>query len=174
MTIDALRRAIRTIPDFPEPGIQFKDFTPLLADPVLLRAAVTALAAPYEGQQVDKVVGIEARGFILGPLLADRLGAGFVPVRKEGKLPHDTTRATYDLEYGTDVVEMHVDAVREGEHVLIHDDVVATGGTAQATYEMLAGLNARVVGFSFLIGLEALNGHALIARDADVHVALLL
>ncbi len=172
MNTDRLRRAIRTVPDFPAPGIQFKDFTPLLADPELLRAAVRALAAPFEEAGITKVVGIEARGFILGGLLAEHLGAGFVPVRKAGKLPHETARQAYDLEYGTDAVEVHVDAVREGDHVLIHDDVIATGGTARATYELLRGRAAHVAGFAFLIELEALGGRHVLAPDAHVHVVL--
>ncbi len=154
----SLQAAIRTIPDFPEPGIQFKDITPLLADPVLLEAAVGCLAEPYVGQGIDKVVGIESRGFILGSMLALRLGAGFVPVRKKGKLPHKTIRAAYGLEYGSDVIEMHVDALTLGERVLIHDDVIATGGTAAACFDLVSQVGATVVGYSFLIELSLLNG----------------
>lgn len=121
----ALRRALRTIPDFPEPGIQFQDITPLLADPALLSRTVDALAAPFREAGVTQVVGIEARGFILAPLVAERLGAGFVPMRKSGKLPHSTLTATYDLEYGTDTIEMHADALDAADRVLVHDDVMA-------------------------------------------------
>lgn len=154
----ALRAAIRNVPDFPEPGIQFKDITPLLADPVLVQQAVEALAVPFEKAGVTKVVGIESRGFILGGMLAGRLSAGFVPVRKVGKLPHETVRQSYALEYGNDAIEMHVDAVGPHDRVLIHDDVLATGGTAEATYRLLKKQTAEVVGASFLVELEALRG----------------
>lgn len=158
MDAAALTDAIRTVPDFPEPGIQFKDITPILSDPALLRYAVARLAEPFEDQPLDKVIGIESRGFILGAMLANRLDVGFVPVRKAGKLPRQTVRETYDLEYGTDTIEMHADAVRPGDRVLIHDDVIATGGTAAATARLLAATEANVAGFSFLIELEALAG----------------
>ncbi len=176
MNTDALRRAVRTIPDFPAPGIQFKDFTPLLADPALVRQAVEALAAPFAGfarAGVTKVVGIESRGFILGGLLAHRLEAGFVPVRKQGKLPYETARQSYALEYGTDAVELHTDALAPGDRVLIHDDVIATGGTAHATYRLVRSREqVEVVGFSFLMELEALGGRARLGTDAPVHVVL--
>lgn len=170
----ALHDAIRTIPDFPEPGIQFKDITPLLADPRLLRQAVKALAEPFEEARITKVIGIESRGFILGSVLADRLGAGFVPVRKAGKLPYKTVREEYDLEYGTDAVEMHTDAIRPHDRVLIHDDVIATGGTALATYRLLKEKAADVLGFSFLIELKMLHGRAQLPEGLTVHAVLRL
>lgn len=170
----ALHDAIRTISDFPEPGIQFKDTTPLLADPHLLRQAVKALAEPFEEARITKVIGIESRGFILGSVLADHFGAGFVPVRKEGKLPYETVREEYALEYGTDAVEMHTDAIQPHDRVLIHDDVIATGGTARATYRLLKGKAADVLGFSFLIELEALRGRMQLPEELTVHTVLRL
>ncbi len=172
MNTDALARAIRTVADFPEPGIQFKDITPILADPALLRQAVEALAAPFAEGGVTKVIGVESRGFILGSLLAERLGAGFVPVRKAGKLPYETVRQSYDLEYGADTVEMHTDALQAGDRVLIHDDVIATGGTASATYALAEKLAAKVVGFSFLIELTALGGRERLDAGVPVHAVL--
>ena len=165
---------IRDIPDFPEPGVVFKDITPVLADGPALRALVDAMAEPYLDAGVTKVAGIEARGFTLATPIADRLGAGFIPVRKPGKLPFDTVREDYTLEYGTDALEIHVDAARPGERVLIVDDVIATGGTASASIRLLAGVGADVVGISvfielaFLNGADALNGvplHALVRYD---------
>ena len=153
-----LKEAIRTIPDFPKPGIQFKDITPILKDVSLLKAAVEELARPFEAQHITKVVGMESRGFILGAMLSARLGAGFVPVRKKGKLPYRTMQETYELEYGTDVLEMHEDAVEPGDKVLIHDDVIATGGTAKATGNLINRANGTVVGCSFLIELAFLEG----------------
>ncbi len=165
---------IRDIPDFPEPGVVFKDITPVLADAAALRTLVDAMAEPYLDAGVTKVAGIEARGFTLATPIADRLGAGFIPVRKPGKLPFDTVREDYTLEYGTDALEIHVDAARPGERVLIVDDVIATGGTASASIRLLAGVGADVVGISvfielaFLNGADALNGvplHALVRYD---------
>lgn len=158
MSRDKLVAAIRTVPDFPEPGIKFKDITPLLASPDLLREAVSALVSPFRESGITHVVGIESRGFILGAMIADELDCGFVPVRKQGKLPWQTARETYALEYGEDVIEMHVDAFGPGDRVLIHDDVIATGGTAAAAGRLTASLGAEVAGFCFLIGLSALNG----------------
>jgi adenine phosphoribosyltransferase len=154
---------IRTVPDYPEPGVLFRDITPLLADGPGLRATVEALAGPWQdpaGDQlvIHKVAAIEARGFILGVPVALELGAGFVPVRKAGKLPGPTVSASYGLEYGTDTIEMHEDAVAPGDRVLILDDVLATGGTAQATADVIVSLGATVVGFSFLLELVALAG----------------
>lgn len=174
MDPSALRAAIRNVPDFPESGIQFKDITPLLADPALLREAVEALAVPFEAASVTKVVGIEARGFILGAMLAERLSAGFVPVRKAGKLPYETVQQTYSLEYGTDAVEMHVDAVQAHDRVLIHDDVIATGGTALATYRLLQRQAAEVVGASFLVELEALRGRTRLPEELSFQAVLSL
>src|SRR3990172_2330005 len=149
--VATLRAAIRDVPDFPKPGIVFKDITTLLRDPVLFRRALDLLAVLCGDLRADKVVAIESRGFILGGALALRLGAGFVPVRKPGKLPWKARRATYQLEYGEDAVEMHEDAVGPGEHVLVVDDVIATGGTARAAGELVEALGARVSGFVFLV-----------------------
>ena len=149
---------IRDVPDFPKPGILFKDITPLLADAHALRDATRAMAEPYRSSRVDRVVGIESRGFILGAIVARELGVGFIPVRKPGKLPATVTRIEYALEYGTDRLEVHADACERGMRVLIVDDVLATGGTASATCELIEGLGATVVGLSFLIALDFLDG----------------
>ena len=157
-TEPALRRAIRDIPDFPKPGIMFKDITPLLRDPVLFRAATEAMGAPFRDQGVTHVVAIESRGFILGGPIAQILNAGFVPLRKLGKLPFDTHAVAYGLEYGQDKLEIHVDALDRGSRALIVDDVLATGGTARAACCLSEQLGADVVGFSFLIALDELRG----------------
>jgi adenine phosphoribosyltransferase len=149
---------IRDIPDFPKPGIVFKDITPLMADAAALRAAVDQLAAPARELGVDVVVGAEARGFLLGPALALALGAGFVLARKPGKLPHDTVSAEYALEYGTDSLELHSDAVAHGARVLVHDDLLATGGTARALCQLVEQLGGQVLGCHFLIELAFLGG----------------
>lgn len=169
---EALLRAVRTVSDFPKTGIQFKDITPILADHRLLSQAVEGLAAPYRQAGVTKVVGVEARGFILGSLLADRLGCGFVPVRKPGKLPYATSAVEYALEYGTDTIEMHVDAVGPEDRVLIHDDVIATGGTASAAYQLVQEAGAGVVGYAFLIELAFLQGRKKLPAGVPVHVVL--
>jgi len=168
-TATAVARAIRTIPDFPKPGIQFKDITPVLADPTLTAEAVAALAAPFTETSATKVLGIEARGFILGPLLAQALDAGFVPVRKENKLPHTTVQASYALEYGTGVIEMHADAISREDRVLIHDDVIATGGTAAAAADLVRSAGGTVVGYSFLLELGFLNGRAKLDDGLPFH-----
>jgi adenine phosphoribosyltransferase len=153
-----LRARIRDIPDFPRQGIVFKDITPLLLDPVALDAAVSQLAGYAAERRVEYVVAAEARGFILGGALARELDAGFVPARKPGKLPHDTVSAEYTLEYGIDALEVHADALAGGARVLIHDDLLATGGTARALCELVAGLGAEIVGCAFLIELSFLGG----------------
>jgi len=162
MDIDAqvagLKAAIRDVPDFPKPGIVFKDITTLLQEPVLLRRALDLMTVMCGDLPVDKVVAIESRGFILGGALADRLGAGFVPVRKPGKLPWKSRSATYELEYGTDTLEMHEDAVGPADRVLVVDDVIATGGTARAVGELTEALGASVSGFAFLVELGFLKG----------------
>ncbi len=158
--VDRLRAAIRDVPDFPKPGILFKDITPLLSDRELFREALDRLETPWKTERIDVVVGIEARGFILGGALADRLGAGFVPVRKVGKLPWKTETVSYDLEYGTGSLEIHDDAVRKGQRVLIVDDLLATGGTAAAAARLVAGSGAEVAGITFLVNLAFLNGAA--------------
>lgn len=157
---------IRDIEDFPKPGITFKDITPLLANSRALRSSVSALADPHRGDRVDKVLGIEARGFIFAAPVALELGTGFVPVRKAGKLPGHTEQESYALEYGTDHLEMHRDAVEPGERVLIIDDVMATGGTAAATARMVERLGGEVVGFGFLIELAFLDGRAALGTHA--------
>ncbi|MEZ5065423.1 MAG: adenine phosphoribosyltransferase [bacterium] len=159
-----LARAIRDVPDFPKPGILFKDITTLLQDPAQFRETVERLAAPWRGQKIDVVCGIESRGFILGGALAERLGAGFVPARKPGKLPAKTCRVEYALEYGTDALEMHEDAVKKGQRVLICDDLVATGGTAKAAAELVEQLGATVAGFAILVNLKFLPGAKVISR----------
>jgi adenine phosphoribosyltransferase len=161
--VESLKAKIRDVPDFPKPGIVFKDITTLLKDPESLRLSADLLAELVRGRSARKVLAIESRGFILGSLLADRLGLGFVPVRKPGKLPAATRRASYSLEYGTDSLEMHVDAVEPGEPVLIVDDVIATGGTARAVAELAEGLGARVEAYAFLIELGFLNGRERLA-----------
>jgi adenine phosphoribosyltransferase len=153
-----LKEHIRHVPDFPKPGILFYDITTLLRHPVGLKTAIEKLAAPYVGVRIDAVVGIESRGFILGAAVAERLGAGFVPVRKPGKLPAKAIKEIYDLEYGKDALEIHADAVEPGERVLIVDDVLATGGTAAATAQLVRKLGGELHGLAFLIELLALNG----------------
>jgi adenine phosphoribosyltransferase len=155
-----LRRFIRDVPDFPKDGILFRDVTPLLADPGALRRAVDAMAAPFRELGIDRVLGIESRGFLLGAPVALALGAGLAIVRKPGKLPWRTVRASYELEYGSDTVEMHVDAVKPGQRVLIVDDLIATGGTAGASVQLVRDAGADLVGASFLIELAALGGRA--------------
>jgi len=156
--MDHIKDAIRTIPDYPKPGIMFRDVTTLLGDASAFRAAVDAMVYPHAGQKIDKVAGIEARGFILGGAVAHQLSVGFVPVRKTGKLPHETLAQSYELEYGVDEVEIHVDAVKAGERVLIVDDLIATGGTAEAAILLLQKAGAEVVGCSFVIDLPDLGG----------------
>src|SRR6185295_4570708 len=155
---DDLRRAVRDVPDFPKPGIVFKDITPLLADGGLFPEACEQMAAPFKSAGVTIVAAIESRGFLLGGPVAQALGAGVVPIRKVGKLPYTTRRVTYQLEYGTDALEVHIDACAKGANVLIVDDVLATGGTAAAACELIESVGGRVVGCSFLIALSFLNG----------------
>ena len=159
----ALRDAIRDVPDFPKPGIVFKDITTLLRDEVLFRRALDLMSVMCGDLAVDTVVAIESRGFILGGALALRLGAGFVPARKPGKLPWKARRASYQLEYGSDSLEIHEDALKPGERALVVDDVIATGGTARAVGELVASLGATVVGFAFLVELGFLDGRAKLA-----------
>lgn len=159
--MDELKKYIREVPDFPKPGINFYDITTLLKDPLALRMTVDRFAWLFSNaHRPDKVVGIESRGFMFGPSLAYSLNAGFVPVRKPGKLPARKITQSYDLEYGTDQLEMHADAVEKGERVLIVDDVIATGGTALATAQMVESVGAEVVGFGFIIELSFLPGRA--------------
>jgi len=161
--MDDLKKLIRDVLDFPKKGIVFKDITPLLTDAGALRRAVAAMAEPFRGKGIQTVVGAEARGFIFAPMIAHELGAGFVPVRKPGKLPHKTRRETYDLEYGTDTLEIHQDAIRPGDKVLMVDDLLATGGTMAACCRMVEALGGEVVGCSFLIELAFLHGRSKLA-----------
>jgi adenine phosphoribosyltransferase len=160
-----LKNCIRNIPDFPKPGILFRDITTLLKDKKALRLAVDTLAKKYQNKKVDLVVAVEARGFILGGAIAHKLGAGFVPVRKKGKLPWKTNSVTYDLEYGTDTLEMHRDAITLKDRVLIVDDLLATGGTVRAVIDLVKQFQGKIVGIAFLIeltdlkGIDKLKGH---------------
>ncbi|AYD01669.1 adenine phosphoribosyltransferase [Neorhizobium sp. NCHU2750] len=153
-----LAAAIRSIPDYPKPGIIFRDITTLLGDPVAFRQAVDELVEPYKGLGIDKIAGMEARGFILGGAMAHQLSAGFVPIRKKGKLPYRTVSMSYSLEYGTDEMEIHVDAVKPGEEVILCDDLIATGGTAVGAVQLLRQIGAKVVSACFVIDLPDLGG----------------
>jgi len=155
-----LRARIRTIPDHPRPGIQFRYITTLLQDPVGFRLAVENLVAPFAGERIDKVAGVEARGFILGGAAADRLEAGFVPVRKKGKLPFTTIGQDYELEYGSDRIEIHTDAIAPGERILLVDDLIATGGTAEAAVRLVEQAGGEIVACAFVIDLPDLGGRA--------------
>lgn len=162
---------VRDVNDFPEKGIVFKDITPLLKDPAALNAVPSALLKLVGDIKIDKVVGVDSRGFIFAPILATKLGAGFVPVRKVGKLPHKTVSESYDLEYGTDTLEIHIDSIRKGEKVLVHDDVLATGGTASAVCKLVEQLGGEVVQCNFLIHLGFLNGEK---KLGDYYISSLL
>ena len=169
--MDHLKDKIRNIPDFPKAGILFYDITTLLQDADGFRAAIDSLATPFENQGIEIVVAIESRGFIFGSAVADRIGAGFTPVRKPGKLPSSTVRATYDLEYGTDALEIHDDAITKNQRVLIIDDLLATGGTARATADLVRRLGGHVHALGFLIELVALNGRQRLDGET-VHTVL--
>lgn len=168
---ESLKQKIRHVPDFPKAGILFYDITTLLQDPEGFGAAIDCLAGPFRGKSIDLVVGIESRGFIFGAAVADRLGVGFTPVRKPGKLPAATVKATYALEYGTDALEMHEDAVRHGQRVLIVDDLLATGGTARATVDLVKKIGGNIYALAFLIELVALNGRERLAGE-ELHTVL--
>ena len=170
MDAEALAAKIRDIPDFPKPGILFRDVTPLLLDPAAFGAAAEAMAEPFRGLGVERVLGIESRGFLFAAPIALALGVGLGLVRKHGKLPYDTLQARYELEYGVDTVEMHVDAVHRRQRVLIVDDLIATGGTAAAAVQLVRQADAEVVGCSFLIELAALGGVARV--DSRCHAVL--
>jgi len=170
---DDLKAAIRTIPDYPKPGILFRDITTLLADARAFRRAVDQLVHPWAGSKIDKVAGIEARGFILGGAVAHQVSAGFVPIRKKGKLPHITVSIAYSLEYGLDEMEMHADAVLPGERVILLDDLIATGGTAEGAVKLLRQIGANVVAACFIIDLPDLGGAAKL-RAMDVPVRTLM
>ena len=161
----SLKKYIRDIQDFPKPGIMFKDITPLLIDPIARKETLDLLLDAVKGKKIDKVIGVESRGFFFGILLAEELNAGFIPVRKPNKLPYQTLSATYDLEYGTDTLEIHIDAIQKGDKVLIHDDVLATGGTAKAVCELVEKLGGEIVQCNFLMELSFLNGRAKLATN---------
>jgi adenine phosphoribosyltransferase len=174
--VSELRNLVRNVVDFPKPGIVFRDITTLIHDPQALRTAVQLMAEPFRNKAVAMVAGIESRGFIFGAAIALELGVGFVPIRKPGKLPADTTRESYDLEYGSDAVEIHTDAIEAGQKVLMVDDLLATGGTMAAACRLVERLGGQIVGLSFLIELEFLGGRknlgdypisALIGYDAE-------
>jgi len=168
-----LKSLVRTIPDYPKPGIMFRDVTTLFGDAQGFKAAIAQLAEPYRTQPVDAVAGIEARGFILGGAIADRLGCGFIPIRKKGKLPHKTIGEEYTLEYGVDVIEIHEDAIKEGERILIVDDLIATGGTAEAAVKLVRRTGGTIVGTAFVIDLPELGGMAkLKAQGVESHVLM--
>ncbi|GAB5534556.1 MAG: adenine phosphoribosyltransferase [Rubricoccaceae bacterium] len=169
---DRLADAVRTIQDFPKPGVAFKDLTPILADPSLFAEAIAQLATPWEDARVTHVVGMDARGFWFGPSLAAHLGAGFVPARKPGKLPAETVSASYTLEYGEDALELHADAFGPDARVLIHDDVIATGGTAAAACDLVRQLGGIVVGCSFFLELAFLAGRDLLPNGVLVEAVL--
>ena len=169
--MEHLKAKIRHVPDFPKPGILFYDITTLLRDPVGLAEVLDGLTEPFRDQQIDLVVGIESRGFILGAAVADRLRAGFVPVRKPGKLPARTIQQSYDLEYGSDTLEIHQDAIEQGQRVLIVDDLLATGGTARAALDLVKKTGGEIVGLAFLVELQFLNGRARLG-DTPLFVAL--
>jgi adenine phosphoribosyltransferase len=171
--VSDLKSLVRTIPDYPKPGIMFRDVTPLLRDAQGFKAAIAQLAEPYRTLPVDAVAGIEARGFILGGAVADRLGCGFVPVRKKGKLPWKTMAQENALEYGTDVIEVHADAVAPGSRILIVDDLIATGGTAEATVKLITRSGGTIVGAAFVVDLPELGGvRRLAGLGVESHVLM--
>ncbi|WP_052518867.1 adenine phosphoribosyltransferase [Archangium violaceum] len=163
--VEDVKARVRDVPDFPKPGVLFKDVTPVLADPHLFGRVVNAMAAPFRGRHINKVVGVEARGFLLGAPIALALHAGFAPARKPGKLPYKTVTERYSLEYGDDGLQLHEDAVGRGDRVLIVDDLLATGGTAEATARLVTKLGGEVVGFSVLISLDFLPGRERLGRE---------
>jgi adenine phosphoribosyltransferase len=170
--METMKAKVRHVPDFPKAGILFYDITTLLKEPEGFKAVIDSLALPFMGQAIDVVVGIESRGFIIGGAVADRIGAGFAPIRKPGKLPFQTLKETFDLEYGSDALEIHADAVSRGQRVLIVDDVLATGGTAAAAVSLVCRLGGLVHGVAFLIELLALNGRTRLEPDVPVFSVL--
>ncbi len=169
VSIGYLRDCIRDVKDFPKPGIVFKDITPLLRNPDTLHITSRLLAKPFAGEKIDLVVGLESRGFLFGPALAMKLQCGFVPIRKPNKLPAKTVSATYQLEYGEDKVEIHADSIIKGNRVIIHDDLIATGGTASAATELVERLGGHVAGYSFIIELSGLSGRDKLKANRDCH-----
>ncbi len=172
--IEYLNDTIRTVSDFPIPGIQFKDITTLLNNPDAMKLTTDFLIRPYKGIAVDKVVGLESRGFLFGTNMAIALNAGFVPVRKPGKLPSVTNEVSYDLEYGTSTLQIHTDAIRPGDRVIIHDDLIATGGSANAARMLVEGLGGVVIAYSFIIELAFLNGREKLNKDIPIHSLIYL
>lgn len=166
-----LQNYVRDIQDFPKPGIVFKDITPLLISPEATAFCLETLANSLQNHKIDKVIGVESRGFFFGILLAQKLNAGFIPVRKPKKLPFDTISASYELEYGTDTLEIHIDAIKKGDRVLIHDDVLATGGTARAVYKLVEQLGGEIVQMNFLMELTFLKGREKLG-DKEIFAAL--
>src|ERR1700754_4367235 len=172
MIEEQIKAAVRDIPDFPKPGIIFKDITTILKDPALCSDIVDAFAERLQGMRIDAIAGVESRGFLFGLTLATKLGVPFVPVRKAGKLPYTIKQKAYKLEYGTAIIEMHVDAFEPGQHILIHDDLLATGGTVTAASELIKEMGGIVTGFAFVVGLGFLNGRKRIAHWSD-HIIVL-
>lgn len=170
---DELNSAIRTIPNFPKRGIMFKDITPILRDPNLVRKIAREIAIQFKDSDVEVVAGVESRGFLFGMLVAQELNCSFAIIRKKGKLPHKTVELEYALEYGSAIIEMHEDEIKAGQKVMIHDDLLATGGTAGAAAELVKMVGGEVVGFSFVIGLDALNGKSIIERQSTKIVTLI-
>jgi len=169
--LDNLKSLIRTIPDYPKPGIMFRDVTTLFRDPEGFELAIIAMARPFRTKRIDAVAGIEARGFILGGAIADRLGCGFIPIRKKGKLPGKTIGQEYTLEYGVDAIEIHEDAIEHGQRILIVDDLIATGGTAEAAIKLVRQTGGEIVGTSFVIDLPEIGGKARIeSQGVECHV----
>lgn len=172
-TIAKLNASIRDVMDFPKPGIVFKDITPMLGDAEMLRLSIDALEATMDGKTVDKIVALDARGFLFGGALAVRIGAGLVPIRKKGKLPHDTEAVSYELEYGSATVEIHADAIKPGERIWIIDDVLATGGTAAAAAALVSKLGGKLLGMSFLLELGFLQGRRNLPESVAIKSVLL-
>jgi adenine phosphoribosyltransferase len=172
MNREKLIKSIRNVPDFPIPGIQFKDETTLFKDPDCLKELSDELYEMYKDKGITKVAGIESRGFIMGPILAARLGAGFVPIRKPGKLPADTVEESYNKEYGTDTIQVHKDAICEDDVVLLHDDLLATGGTMKAAIKLMKRFNPKDVYVNFIIELKELNGRAIFSEDDKIEAVL--
>jgi adenine phosphoribosyltransferase len=164
---ERVRNAVRDIPDFPKPGILFKDITPILADAELCRDITDELYNQFKSQKIDGIVGVESRGFLFGMLLAQKFNKPFIPIRKKGKLPYKTINFEYELEYGMATVEMHTDAIREGSNILIHDDLLATAGTAVAAGSLITMQKANIAGYAFIIGLDFLNGKQTLKKYSD-------
>jgi adenine phosphoribosyltransferase len=164
---ERVRNAVRDIPDFPKPGILFKDITPILTDAQLCRDITDALYEHFKNQKIDGIVGVESRGFLFGMMLAQKFNIPFIPIRKKGKLPHKTISFEYELEYGIATIEMHSDAIKKGSNILIHDDLLATGGTAAAAGSLVTMVQANIVGYAFIIGLDFLGGKNILKKHTD-------